>query len=390
MGEVFEGVDRQGQRYEVRKKGGGGLGCLIVPIIIGGLVIALLVWGVYSSWWLWNAIPNYFTYHILDADRKHAAQFAAEAAAGANKDKDVETVGWGVILRGNYTLSDGKLDSALGGYPGQVVTLNDGGSAGFPINGGGNIPQTCKTSGCQLTVYVQRSSSAVTMEIEVSLYSGSSYTKEYTLSIPAGSTSGTVFIEGCGGNCSDNDAYIFTIYGNSGGVPLEAIVVEKTGQQSTSTSAHPTPQPTLKPTVRVNVPSRFAGTYYQVQDGSSYDVRLEITKQNGDGTFSGKWFVTVNGSEEDVIVTGVIAPYRKRYQFSQLDPTKLVVTNPDNNFIWFKSTSRDVGQDILMGYEYYGTLSENLNTGDQNGHINGVSYPPGGGKGAGQFNLDAS
>lgn len=151
-------------------------------------------------------------------------------------------------------------------------------------------------------------------------------------------------------------------------------------------TATPIP-PTPTPKITLNVPSLYAGMYDQA-DGSSYDVLLAITKKNADGSFDGKWYVTVYGSEEDLIVQGVIASFSQSGQLSQIDQTELqpvqqINQNDGGNdlLLWFKSIRRDVGQDILLGYVYYGAI-------EQGGHVQGVSYLAGSSEQAATFQLD--
>ena len=148
---------------------------------------------------------------------------------------------------------------------------------------------------------------------------------------------------------------------------------------ATLTPAHP-PVPTQTPTL--TVPTQLQGTL--VQAPSTFQVALQITQAHGDGSFDGKWYATINGSEEDVIVNGVIVSFDQSNQFSQISQEKVQQlqqqVGSNGTLLWFTSTSYDVGQDIWLGCEYYGVLQAN-------GSVQGVWYPPGSDTEGGTFQL---
>jgi len=143
----------------------------------------------------------------------------------------------------------------------------------------------------------------------------------------------------------------------------------------------PTQTPTPKPVSTQTVPTLVSGT---LQQGSTiFQVHLQITTKNADGTFEGKWFAMINGAEQDVLVNGLIVPFAQSNQYSQLDQQKVqqVEQGAGSNrvLLWFTSYSYDVGNDILLHCEYYSALQ-------QNGVANGTWYAPDGTQG-GPFQL---
>jgi hypothetical protein len=144
----------------------------------------------------------------------------------------------------------------------------------------------------------------------------------------------------------------------------------------------PTSIPTLTPTQ--TLPSRFSGTLDENQNATTYQVALERTQTHTDGSFDGKWYATINGSDEDVIVNGVIVSFNESNRFSQISQDKIQQLQQqfgsNGTLLWFTSTSYDVGQDIWLGCEYYGLLQPN-------GSVQGVWYPPGSNAEGGTFQL---
>jgi pimeloyl-ACP methyl ester carboxylesterase len=142
------------------------------------------------------------------------------------------------------------------------------------------------------------------------------------------------------------------------------------------------PTPTQPPTPTPTAPSRFQGTL--VQAPTTFQVALDITQIHADGSFDGKWYATINGSEEDVIVNGVNVPLNESNRFSQISQDKVQRLQQqfgsNGTLLWFTSTSYDVGQDIWLGCEYYGLLQPN-------GSVQGVWYPPGSNAEGGTFQL---
>jgi pimeloyl-ACP methyl ester carboxylesterase len=144
----------------------------------------------------------------------------------------------------------------------------------------------------------------------------------------------------------------------------------------------PTATPTTTPTQIV--PSRFSGTLDEYQNATTYQVALERTQTHTDGSFDGKWYATINGSNEDVIVNGVLVPFNESDRFSQISQDKVQQLQQqfgsNGTLLWFTSTSYDVGQDIWLGCEYYGLLQPD-------GSVRGVWYPPGSNAEGGTFQL---
>src|SRR5260221_2966057 len=145
-----------------------------------------------------------------------------------------------------------------------------------------------------------------------------------------------------------------------------------------------TPVPAATPTPPPTVSSRFYGTLDEYQNSTTYQVSLERTKTEADGSFEGKWHATVNGSEEDVIVNGVIVPFNEINRFNQISPDKALQLHKQypgsGTLLWFTSTSYDVGQDIWLGCEYYGLLQPD-------GSVQGLWYPPNSNAEGGTFQL---
>lgn len=142
------------------------------------------------------------------------------------------------------------------------------------------------------------------------------------------------------------------------------------------------PTPTQPPTPTPIALSRLQGTL--VQAPTTFQVALDITQTRADGSFDGKWYATVNGSVEDVIVNGVLVPFNESNRFSQVSQDKvkqLQQQYPGNGtLLWFTSTSYDVGQDIWLGSEYYGLLHTD-------GTVQGLWYPPDSNAEGGTFQL---
>jgi len=145
------------------------------------------------------------------------------------------------------------------------------------------------------------------------------------------------------------------------------------------------PTPTQPPTPTPTAPSRLQGTLFQAP--TTFQVALDITQMHADRSFDGKWFATINGSEEDVIVNGVIVPFNESNRFSQISQDKVRQLQQqfgsDGTLLWFTSTSYDVGQDIWLGSEYYGLLHTN-------GTVQGLWYPPSSSTEGGTFQLARS
>lgn len=139
-------------------------------------------------------------------------------------------------------------------------------------------------------------------------------------------------------------------------------VNESSGTFQLTASRSATAQPTPKPFIQ-NLPLHLAGTLYQDQDSSSYQVRLEVTKQNADGSFEGKWFIFVYQSDEDVLVHGVFVPMNESNRFGQINQDRVRQLQQEygsnGTLLWFTGTSSDIGQDITVGVEYYGLLQTN-------------------------------
>jgi hypothetical protein len=138
-----------------------------------------------------------------------------------------------------------------------------------------------------------------------------------------------------------------------------------------SPTAIPTATPSPTPIPASTVPSLFAGTLQQ--EGTLYQVRLEITNKQADGSFQGKWFAVINGTEEDVFVHGVIIPFTESSRYGQLDQQKVQRAEQgaesSSKLLWFTSTSYDVGQDIWLGCTYYNALQPD-------GYVQGTWYAP--------------
>ncbi len=139
------------------------------------------------------------------------------------------------------------------------------------------------------------------------------------------------------------------------------------------------PQPI---TPKQTAPTRLQGTL--VQAPTTFQVALQITQIHADGSFDGKWYSTVNGSIEDVIVTGAIVPFNESNRFSQISQYNVQQMQQhygsDGTLLWFSSTNYDVGQDIWLGCSYYGLLHTN-NT------VQGLWYPPDSNGEGGTFQL---
>ena len=112
---------------------------------------------------------------------------------------------------------------------------------------------------------------------------------------------------------------------------------------------------------------------FRVRPGGRFDAVLVPTRSGGDVPVDGKWYSTINGSEEDVIVKGVIVPFNETNGFSQISQEKVKQMQQQfgsgGTLLWFTSTSYDVGQDIWLRSEYYGLLHTN-------GTVQGLWYPP--------------
>lgn len=165
---------------------------------------------------------------------------------------------------------------------------------------------------------------------------------------------------------------------------LMSVAVISTPTITPVPAATPSQMPIPTPTPTQTLPSRFYGTLDEYQNSTTYQVSLERTKTYADGSFDGKWYATINGSEEDVIVKGVIVPLNESNRFSQISQDKVQQLQQQfgsgGTLLWFTSTSYDVGQDIWLGSEYYGSLQTN-------GSVQGIWYPPGSSTEGGTFQL---
>ncbi len=154
-----------------------------------------------------------------------------------------------------------------------------------------------------------------------------------------------------------------------------------TPTQIPSPTPAPTQPPGTTPVPTQSVPTNLTGTLQQ--NALTFQVRLEKTQRNSDGSFEGKWFAMINGAEQDVLVNGLIVPFAQSNQYSQLDQQKVqqVEQGAGSNrvLLWFTSYSYDVGSDILLHCEYYSALQ-------QDGVANGTWYAPDGTQG-GPFQL---
>ncbi len=379
MGEIL-GKDQHGDIWVRKSSGGGCFTGLAFWLFVAFVVISAIV-TIFGG--LAAVIGNgvFSPYHVFTNNHNDAVRGAVRNFVGQGKyvglfETDAGTEAY--LSADDPHFSNVTLDPELGGFPGKAYTV-DGATASnwFDFEKVGIQRQ----GHCLLTVYIQPTNdTSHTVKVMFNGTIANSYTENdnYTIHISPGSDNGSVDI---GTGTADQYSYTVDIQADAG-TPLEAIVIDRSGQGSSSTSAssstsvastHSTPQLTPTPAYMLNVPALYIGTIYQNQDGSSYDVRLAVNKQNADGSFEGNWYATINYAVEDVNVKGVVTPFSKSGQFSQIDSGKVQQLQQQDGesgmLLQFIGTSRDSGDNICVGCQYYGILATD-------GSVQGIFYWP--------------
>jgi len=387
MGEVL-GRDQHGDIW-VRKSSGGGcftsLGFGIMVVVIAAIAIGSIFSGLAAI--IGNGI--FSPYHVFTADHNDAVRTAVRNYVGTDKyaglfETDVASVGLGSYLsKDDPNFSNVTLDSELGGFPGKVYTVDQtGASYWFEFDNVGIQRQ----GHCLLIVYI-KPTPGVSHTIYAQVIGYQDQAQAYTFHIKPGEDSGSADIGITG---SDQYSYTVEIQGDVG-TPLEAIVVDRSGQESSSSSTSSSTAPTPTP-----APIRLAAKYsgkrvipgatcvFNTTDCGIYQDALEITKTNADGSFEGKWYDTYNTYdyndtiETDIyFVTGVSIPFDKAnsgsnsYGINPMMLQQLQQQDGDNGVLLEFIAQRAISGNRCGGdnsdctrYDFYGVLS--------NGSVKGI------------------